>query len=138
MFPERVKSVTLDKARINFACQPSMADEHEYFQVDTNLLVEDFAFDCGTSLSPYLPDYAIKGYFKVNPDMSNPIFFIQENGPHFMYITGIPRNLPEGEKQKFRFKNTEFISYWEDRHAGYLFQVISRESALTNLLSINK
>lgn len=138
MFPERVKSVTLDKARVSFRCQPSGANEQEYFLVDTNLLVEDFGFDCGTSLSPYLPDFAIKGYFKVNPDMSDPVFFIRENGPNFMYITGIPRNLPNEEKEKFRFKNTEFLSYWEDRHAGYLFQVITRESALTNLLNINK
>lgn len=133
MFPERVKSVTLDKPRILFECK-APGNSNDYFPVDTNLLIEDFGFDCGTSLSPYLPDYAIKGYFRVDPDMTNPVFFIGENGPHFMYITGIPRNLPDSEKAKFRFENTEYISYWEDRHVGYLFQVISRESALANLL----
>lgn len=138
MFPERVRSVTLDKARIEFNCQPSGTDDQEYFLVDTNLLVEDFAFDCGASLSPYLPDYAIKGYFRSDEDNIHPKFFIQDNGPHFLYITGIPRNLPDIEKAKFRLSNTEYISYWEDKYAGYLFQVISREEALNNLLNITK
>lgn len=129
MFPERVKSVTLDKSQIKYYLG------HEDCSINSeNYLVEDLAFDCSIRSNPYLPDYAIKGYFKIDKYMQNPVFIENTNGPHLLYITGIPKNIPEIEKIKFRFSKYIWLSYWEDNHIGYLFQVVTRESALSHLL----
>ena len=136
MFPERVKSVTLDKSRITYYLQTQeRVQTHAEYPINPELYqVEDLAFDCSVRSNQYLPDYAIKGYFRVDKNLQHPVFIENTNGPHLLYITGIPRNLPEVERNRFRFQEHIWLSYWEDKHIGYLFQVVTREQALTHLI----
>ena len=122
MFPEKVKSVTLDKSRITYYLQTTNID-NIYNELPVNpeiYKVEDLAFDCSIRSSQYLPDYAIKGYFKVDENLRYPVFIENTNGPHLLYITGMPKNISVEEKNKFRFQN--------------LFQVVSREQSLIHLI----
>ena len=137
MFPERVKSVTLDKSRITYYLQTQgRVQTHAEYPINPELYqVEDLAFDCSVRSNQYLPDYAIKGYFTVDENLQHPVFIENTNGPHLLYITGIPRNLPEVERNRFRFQEHIWLSYWEDKHIGYLFQVVTREQALTHLIN---
>lgn len=41
-----------------------------------------------------------------------------------MYITGLP--IEEMINPKFRFKQVDFVSYWEDNQVGYLTQIIKK------------
>lgn len=137
MFPERVKSVTLDKSKITYylQSQEGVRSQEEYPINPELYQVEDLAFDCGIRSNQYIPDYAIKGYFKVDKYMLHPVFIENTNGPHLLYISGMPRNIPIDERNKFRFPNPVWLSYWEDRYIGYLFQVVTRESALKHLIN---
>lgn len=137
MFPEKVKSVTLDKSRITYYLQTTDID-NIYNELPINpeiYKVEDLAFDCSIRSSQYLPDYAIKGYFKVDENLRYPVFIENTNGPHLLYITGMPKNISVEEKNKFRFQNHMWLSYWEDNLVGYLFQVVSREQSLIHLIN---
>ena len=71
MFPERVKSVTLDKSKITYylQSQEGVRSQEEYPINPELYQVEDLAFDCGIRSNQYIPDYAIKGYFKVDENM---------------------------------------------------------------------
>lgn len=137
MFPERVKSVTLDKSRITYYLQtPEGVQTRTECPINPELYqVEDLAFNCHVRSNQYLPDYAIKGYFTVDEYLQHPVFIENTNGSHLLYITGIPRNLPEVERNRFRFQEHIWLSYWEDKHIGYLFQVVTREQALTHLIN---
>lgn len=137
MFPERVKSVTLDKSKITYylQSQEGVRSQEEYPINPELYQVEDLAFDCGIRSNQYIPDYAIKGYFKVDENMLHPVFIENTNGSHLLYISGMPRNIPIDERNKFRFPNPVWLSYWEDRYIGYLFQVVTRESALKHLIN---
>lgn len=137
MFPEMVKSVTLDKSRITYYLQTQEGVQtRTECPINPELYqVEDLAFDCSVRSNPYLPDYAIKGYFKVDKNLQHQVFIENTNGSHLLYITGIPRNLPEVERNRFRFQEHIWLSYWEDKHIGYLFQVVTREQALTHLIN---
>ena len=76
MFPEKVKSVTLDKSRITYYLQTTNID-NIYNELPINpkvYKVEDLAFDCSIRSNQYLPDYAIKGYFKVDENLRYPVF----------------------------------------------------------------
>lgn len=137
MFPEKVRSVTLDKSRITYYLQTKDID-NIYNELPINpevYQVEDLAFACGVLSNQYIPDYAIKGYFKVDENLKYPVFIENTDGPHLLYITGIPKNIKVEEKDKFRFPNTMWLSYWEDNQVGYLFQVVTRESALRHLIN---
>ena len=138
MFPERVKSVTLDKSKITYYLQSQgRVQSHDEYPINPELYqVEDLAFDCGMRSNQYIPDYAIKGYFKVDENMLHPVFIENIDGPHLLYISGMPRNIPVEEKNKFRFPNPIWLSYWEDRYIGYLFQVVTRESALKHVINL--
>lgn len=137
MFPERVKNVTLDKSKITYYIQPEYKNTPcEELPIDSELyLVEDLGLDCSIRSNQYLPDYVIQGYFKIDKNLRYPVFIRNQNGPHLLYVTGIPKDIIEPERNKFRFKDSIWLSYWEDKYIGYLFQVISRESALTNLIN---
>ena len=137
MFPERVKSVTLDKSKITYYLQSQEGvQSQEEYPINPELYqVEDLAFDCGIRSNQYIPDYAIKGYFKVDENLRYPVFIENTNGPHLLYITGMPKNISVEEKNKFRFQNHMWLSYWEDNLVGYLFQVVSREQALIHLIN---
>ena len=137
MFPERVKSVTLDKSKITYYLQSQEGvQSQEEYPINPELYqVEDLAFDCGIRSNQYIPDYAIKGYFKVDENLRYPVFIENTNGPHLLYITGMPKNISVEEKNKFRFQNHMWLSYWEDNLVGYLFQVVTRESALRHLIN---
>lgn len=137
MFPERVKSVTLDKSKITYylQSQEGVRSQEEYPINPELYQVEDLAFDCGIRSNQYIPDYAIKGYFKVDENMLHPVFIENVDGPHLLYISGMPRNISIQEKNKFRFPDPVWLSYWEDKYIGYLFQVVTRESALKHLIN---
>lgn len=137
MFPEMVKSVTLDKSRMTHYLQTQGGVQtRTECPINPELYqVEDLAFNCSVRSNQYLPDYVIKGYFKVDENMLHPVFIENTNGPHLLYITGIPRNLPDVERNRFRFPNPVWLSYWEDRYIGYLFQVVTRELALKHLIN---
>ena len=137
MFPERVKSVTLDKSKITYylQSQEGVRSQEEYPINPELYQVEDLAFDCGIRSNQYIPDYAIKGYFKVDKNRLYPVFIENTNGPHLLYISGMPKNIPIDERNKFRFPNPVWLSYWEDRYIGYLFQVVTRESSLKHLIN---
>lgn len=137
MFPERVKSVTLDKSKITYYLQSQgRVQSHDEYPINPELYqVEDLAFDCGMRSNQYIPDYAIKGYFKVDENMLHPVFIENIDGPHLLYISGMPRNISVQEKNKFRFPDPVWLSYWEDKYIGYLFQVVTRESALNHLIN---
>ena len=86
MFPEKVKSVTLDKSRITYYLQTTDID-NIYNELPVNpeiYKVEDLAFDCSIRSSQYLPDYAIKGYFKVDENLRYPVFIENTNGASFI------------------------------------------------------
>lgn len=58
MFPERVKSITLDKSRITYYLQSSggVQSQMEYPINPELYQVEDLAFDCGMRSNQYIPD----------------------------------------------------------------------------------
>lgn len=66
MFPERVKSVTLDKSRITYYLQSQeRVQSQEEYPINPELYqVEDLAFDCRIRSNQYIPDYAIKGILR--------------------------------------------------------------------------
>lgn len=137
MFPEMVKSVTLDKSKITYYLQSHEGvQSQEEYPINPELYqVEDLAFNCSVRSNPYLPDYAIKGYFTVDENLQHRVFIENTNGPHLLYITGIPRNIPEVERNRFRFQEYIWLSYWEDKYIGYLFQAVTREQALIHLIN---
>ena len=51
-------------------------------------------------------------------------FIINDNGTDRLFVTGFKKNIPDEEKEKIRFENPKFISYFEDTEYGYLFQII--------------
>lgn len=136
MFPEMVKSVTLDKSRMTYylQTQEGVQTRTEYPINPELYQVEDLAFKCSVRSNPYIPDYAIKGYFTIDEYLQHPVFIENTNGSHLLYITGIPRKIPEVERNCFRFPEYVWLSYWEDKYMGYLFQVVTREQALTHLI----
>lgn len=137
MFPEIVKSVTLDKSRITcYLRTREGVQTRTECPINPELYrVEDLAFNCSVRSNPYLPDYVIKGYFTVDKNLQHRVFIENTNGPHLLYITGIPRNLSNAERNRFRFPERIWLSYWEDKPIGYLFQVVTREQALTHLIN---
>lgn len=136
MFTEKVATVTLDKSRISF--NPTGDGIWTMIPDIERILVEDVGIDCSLRSMPYLPDYVIQGYFLMDPDRLHPVYTVNREGPDLLYVTGIPKSIPHSEKEKFLLPDLKWLSYWEDKYTGYLFQVISRDKALQNLINIKK
>lgn len=126
MFPEKVSTVTVDKIGIKVV-------ENSKLLSGIIPLIEDMGIDCHVSSNPYLPDYVIPGYW-LN-DALHPQFLANGDGPHLLYATGIPKGVQGNEREKFRFPERLFISYWEDTQLGYLFQVVARDLAVKHLVN---
>lgn len=132
MFPGKVATVTLDKSRISF----NHTGEGIWAMIPDieRILVEDVGIDCSLRSMPYLPDYVIQGYFTMDPDRLHPVYTVNHKGPDLLYVTGIPKSMSPSEKEKFLFFNRKWLSYWEDKYFGYIFQVVSRDTALQNII----
>lgn len=126
MFPEKVKTVTVDKLKLEL-----LSDR--FNDIPGIPMIEDIGIDCHVSSNPYLPDYVIPGYWL--KDLLAPQFLVNINGPHLLYITGIPKAIKDKtERSKFRFNDKLYVSYWEDNNLGYLFQVVNRDICIPHLV----
>ena len=69
-------------------------------------------------------DYAIRG--KLIPGYKNLSFKfnIDLEGPHILFITGIPKGLTIEESKLYHFDKALKKCYWQDTKIGYLTQVI--------------
>lgn len=120
MYSEKVKTLTLDKANIIFGITLRGRMDIE---ISLNYLVYDWFYKLGNS-SVYGPDYGCSGYFMQENKFNRVKFIINDNGTDRLFVTGFKKNISNEEKEKIRFENTKFISYFEDTEYGYLFQII--------------
>ena len=105
-----------------------------YSLEEEDVLVEDIFEPLSNTHAPYLPDYAIFGYFKHENRYMERSFYLDQGGDSILCITGVPKrtvkkDLTPDVDKKFRFSENilKWVSYWEDNKVGYLFQVISKK-----------
>ena len=69
-------------------------------------------------------DYAIRG--KLIPGYKNLSFKfnIYPEGPHILFVTGIPKSITIEESKLYHFDKALKKYYWQDTKIGYLTQVI--------------
>lgn len=121
MFDKLVKRLTLDYTSITK--YKVINDDLTICDLPLELgkaLVEDFLVPINNDGSPFLPDYGIRGIFKLENKGQNKVFFMDKTGPDALFITGVPKSQ---DLSKFRLKDTVYVSYWEDNKIGYLTQV---------------
>lgn len=122
MFTELVKSLPIE----NIPVKIYLREGDNFIRLKpSEYLVEDIGIPIQRGPNPFLPDYAIKGYY------DNGSFYIepQNEGPHTIYITGVP--IEDDINPKFYVKpwfpivnsHEGAISYWQDNKVGYLFQI---------------
>lgn len=70
----------------------------------------------------YYPDYYLRGFYSQQNHNTINKFKIDPMGSEILFITGIPHNL--AQINRYKFKGCRFQSYWEDTKMGYLFQVL--------------
>lgn len=75
--------------------------------------------------SVHNPQYAVIGRYVPLAKNLDPVFYIDANGPHILYVTEVPKGNIEGHRE-YRFEQALWVTYWEDRDMGYLFQVVPR------------
>lgn len=115
MFKDRIFKLYLNKAKISFIDGSNNKPLPLYEEVG------NWAQPI-ISHNNYVPDFFIRGtYQKINKGMSHK-FIISPDGPHVLFITGIP--LKNVDLESFRFKDKIFSSYYEDGIKGCLFQVL--------------
>ena len=69
------------------------------------------------------PDFYVHGIYRKIDKFSQNIFYIAEEGPDILLITGIPTYIPDIDG--FKLKKKKFTSYFQDRIKGALFQITS-------------
>lgn len=74
---------------------------------------------------PNIPDYYLRGLY-IKPTEDDPGEFFQmvkpfEKCTHYMYVTGIPKEVPS--LKHFKLRDCIWSSYYEDDYHGYLFQI---------------
>lgn len=69
-------------------------------------------------------DYAIRGKLIFGYKALSCKFNIDPEGPHILFITGIPKGLTVEESKLYHFDKALKKYYWQDTKIGYLTQVI--------------
>lgn len=119
MFLDLTSTLTLDKIQVSLL---SIDEPSRDFTIST---VDEVLVPITCKDTIFTPDFSATGFFMQSP--SGKPRFIFGNLPsstHIMYITGLPRE--EMINPKFRFKQVDFVSYWEDNQVGYLTQIIKK------------
>ena len=90
-----------------------------------HFVVEDIFIGIPQDGSPFLPDFGIQGHFMETEKN----FYIDPEGPHIIYVTGVPKfhHDPTGIKSKYRMAEVLWLGYWEDTIQGYLFQITQKD-----------
>lgn len=112
MYQKQVETLTLEQIPLNFK-------DMEGNEISKDNPIIDFGYPIENIGCPFLPDYGIKGFFQVIDHNSKNEFIIFPQGPHILFITGVNK----GKTEQFKINNPLSISYWEDTHIGYLFQI---------------
>ena len=86
--------------------------------------VEDLMDEIINPDGPFVPDYGIRGYYHYYNNHTPPLFFIDSNGPHMLYLSGIPKITPGDDHLRFRINNPLYLYCWEDTKIKYVTQII--------------
>lgn len=73
--------------------------------------------------SPFIPDFAIRGYFHYYSQFTKPKFLIEPDGPHILYVSAMPKDTPVEDHLRFRVINPIWLYCWQDNKVKYLIQV---------------
>lgn len=91
------------------------------------VLVEDLFIELSQEGSPFLPHFGIMGHLQSYPETDHDLFYLDPEGPHILFITGIyPRislKVPPIIQDRYKTKDHFWFTYWEDTQQGYLFQI---------------
>lgn len=122
MYKDQVETLTFEQIPLEFKDEKGRP-------ISKNDLVIDYATQLVTVDSPFLPDLAITGYFQmINKNAKNQ-FIIMKDGPHALFLTGVP----QGNTEIYKLNNPINITYWQDTNIGYLFQVVNIDKTDTYL-----
>lgn len=122
MFKFAVNKLPLELTGVNFR-----TIENE--KIESYMYVSDIMEEITDEDSPFVPDYGVSGWYVKNLYVG-PMFTIDPNGPHILYVTGRPRagELPPEHRKMFRLEGSVWVHFWEDNKFGYLTQIINKNS----------
>lgn len=78
--------------------------------------------------SPFIPDFALRGYFHYYNQFTKPRFIISSDGPHILFISAMPKDIPREDHLKFRVNSPIWLYCWQDNRVKYLIQVAENSS----------
>ena len=117
MYAEIVQDLYINKSKLRVKTHKG------YINFDTTVK-EISRLYTGNLLGQYSPDFYIKG--ELSPTKGGyPTFLVKEDGSHTLYITGLSKECLD--MSKYKFSNTLFSSYWEQKNYGFLFQIITNK-----------
>lgn len=89
------------------------------------ITVEEFMEEIINPDSPFIPNYALRGYFHYYNQFTKPKFIIDPHGPNILYTSAMPKETPREDHLKFRVGTPIWLYCWQDNKVKYLTQVVN-------------